>query len=553
MAALVLKLLATTPWTNRFPRAGPDRRAAGCRAGAPGKAPASPPAAPRSTSPLSCPRPRRRHAGRSVARRHRDRAARPSRSPFAATPARRRLRAPRRHASTRRVTSTSRCGIARCAQANGDAAAAAAIYVRARAIALRILDRDRRPIDAPARAARPRTTTAPPASPTLWQRYRYAIVAAVAVMSAGGDRRRADGEPRPATRRSRARRLPRPARNRAAAGRGNRTRRRRQATTAPVSRSHEEGAGAARRRQLERDGALRGRVDAQGARERRRRGTQLRDGLPLPSPVRGRAQRREQGRAARARRCAPVAQAGRGRISISTTPKARLPLSSRPSRATAQDVDSLHAIALLERAARPRAGDEGRVRPRRGGEPGRHDHRMPAHGVSRRCPPRATPTRMSRQMRAIDNRCHGPATPVAARRAEPSGTSVTIVQGHVMRNVSCGGRVRCLGRAATRRTSRSRRSARTPASCARATARRSSRIRRALRILYDAGQSVTGGDDPRLGTVHVVLVSHAHGDHIGDMKLKAQDAGTCDNPGARVRGAATRRPARSPPPRTRRS
>jgi L-ascorbate metabolism protein UlaG (beta-lactamase superfamily) len=51
-----------------------------------------------------------------------------------------------------------------------------------------------------------------------------------------------------------------------------------------------------------------------------------------------------------------------------------------------------------------------------------------------------------------------------------------------------------------------------------------------LRILYDAGQSVTGGEDPRLGVVHVVLLSHAHGDHIGDMKLKAQDAGTCDNP-----------------------
>jgi L-ascorbate metabolism protein UlaG (beta-lactamase superfamily) len=51
-----------------------------------------------------------------------------------------------------------------------------------------------------------------------------------------------------------------------------------------------------------------------------------------------------------------------------------------------------------------------------------------------------------------------------------------------------------------------------------------------VRILYDAGQSVTGGDDPRLGAIHVVLVSHAHGDHIGDMKLKAQDGGTCDMP-----------------------
>lgn len=48
-----------------------------------------------------------------------------------------------------------------------------------------------------------------------------------------------------------------------------------------------------------------------------------------------------------------------------------------------------------------------------------------------------------------------------------------------------------------------------------------------VRILYDAGQTVTGGDDPRLGIIHAVLLSHAHGDHIGDMKLKAVGAGTC--------------------------
>jgi L-ascorbate metabolism protein UlaG (beta-lactamase superfamily) len=50
-----------------------------------------------------------------------------------------------------------------------------------------------------------------------------------------------------------------------------------------------------------------------------------------------------------------------------------------------------------------------------------------------------------------------------------------------------------------------------------------------VRILYDAGQTVTGADDPRLGTVHAVLLSHAHGDHIGDQKLKAIGAGTCAN------------------------
>ncbi len=51
-----------------------------------------------------------------------------------------------------------------------------------------------------------------------------------------------------------------------------------------------------------------------------------------------------------------------------------------------------------------------------------------------------------------------------------------------------------------------------------------------VRILYDAGNSVTGADDPRLGGVHAVLLSHAHGDHLGDQKIKALEAGTCENP-----------------------
>jgi L-ascorbate metabolism protein UlaG (beta-lactamase superfamily) len=50
------------------------------------------------------------------------------------------------------------------------------------------------------------------------------------------------------------------------------------------------------------------------------------------------------------------------------------------------------------------------------------------------------------------------------------------------------------------------------------------------RILYDAGRTVAGPGDPRLGDVDVVLVSHVHGDHIGNRHQKAVNAGTCANP-----------------------
>jgi L-ascorbate metabolism protein UlaG (beta-lactamase superfamily) len=50
-----------------------------------------------------------------------------------------------------------------------------------------------------------------------------------------------------------------------------------------------------------------------------------------------------------------------------------------------------------------------------------------------------------------------------------------------------------------------------------------------VRILYDTAHNITGGDDPRLGAIHVVLLSHMHGDHVGDLKLKAPGEGTCAN------------------------
>ena len=50
-----------------------------------------------------------------------------------------------------------------------------------------------------------------------------------------------------------------------------------------------------------------------------------------------------------------------------------------------------------------------------------------------------------------------------------------------------------------------------------------------VRFLYDAAQNVTGGNDPRLGTIHLVLLSHMHGDHVGDLKLKAPGEGSCAN------------------------
>ncbi|MGH7278861.1 MAG: MBL fold metallo-hydrolase [Candidatus Rokuibacteriota bacterium] len=50
------------------------------------------------------------------------------------------------------------------------------------------------------------------------------------------------------------------------------------------------------------------------------------------------------------------------------------------------------------------------------------------------------------------------------------------------------------------------------------------------RILYDAGRTVRGADDPRLGKIDAVLLTHVHGDHIGDVIQPAANAGECGKP-----------------------
>src|SRR5215212_3666175 len=54
------------------------------------------------------------------------------------------------------------------------------------------------------------------------------------------------------------------------------------------------------------------------------------------------------------------------------------------------------------------------------------------------------------------------------------------------------------------------------------------------RVLYDAGRTVAGASDPRLGKIDVILVTHMHGDHAGNAHNKAPNSGSCDKPDTSV-------------------
>jgi L-ascorbate metabolism protein UlaG (beta-lactamase superfamily) len=50
------------------------------------------------------------------------------------------------------------------------------------------------------------------------------------------------------------------------------------------------------------------------------------------------------------------------------------------------------------------------------------------------------------------------------------------------------------------------------------------------RVLYDPGRTVAGAADSRLGKIDIILVSHMHGDHVGNAHAKAPNSGSCEQP-----------------------
>ncbi len=57
------------------------------------------------------------------------------------------------------------------------------------------------------------------------------------------------------------------------------------------------------------------------------------------------------------------------------------------------------------------------------------------------------------------------------------------------------------------------------------------------RLLYDPGRTVAGAEDPRLGKIDVALISHMHGDHVGDQHIAEVNAGECGKPAFTVKAA----------------
>ena len=55
------------------------------------------------------------------------------------------------------------------------------------------------------------------------------------------------------------------------------------------------------------------------------------------------------------------------------------------------------------------------------------------------------------------------------------------------------------------------------------------------RLLYDAGRTVAGPEDPRLGKIDAILVSHMHGDHVGDRHSAKVNGGECGKPDISVK------------------
>ena len=54
------------------------------------------------------------------------------------------------------------------------------------------------------------------------------------------------------------------------------------------------------------------------------------------------------------------------------------------------------------------------------------------------------------------------------------------------------------------------------------------------RILFDPGRTVAGPNDPRLGKIDIILVSHMHGDHAGNAHNKEPNSGSCASPDTSV-------------------